>query len=114
MIKRKLKIHDWATRVSLSFFANILVDCWRIYVSSVEMIYSTIDRVAPFGRRPPSIDDDKEADLYWCKTGAPRCGISANLTHLKDENTRRKKIDLQFTRLLKRLFIKDNILLLHL
>jgi hypothetical protein len=83
MIKRKLKTHDWATRVNLSIFAIILVDCWRVYSKlsfnatnkvevqkdfyahlAAEMIDNTFDRVTPVGRSPSSIDDDEEADLY--------------------------------------------------
>jgi Transposase IS4 len=99
MIERKLKTHDWATRVNLSIFAIILVDCWRVYSKlsfnatnkvevqkdfyahlAAEMIDNTFDRVTPVGRSPSSIDDDEEADLYCRTTGAPRCGISAHLT----------------------------------
>jgi hypothetical protein len=31
MIERKLQTHDWATRVSVSIFAIILIDCWLVY-----------------------------------------------------------------------------------
>jgi hypothetical protein len=100
MIERKLKTHDWATRVNLSIFAIILVDCWRVYSKlsfnqsnkievqkdfnahlAAEIIDNYFDRVAPaLGRSPSSIDDDEDADMFCRTTGAPRCGVSAHLT----------------------------------
>jgi lantibiotic modifying enzyme len=95
MMERKLNTHDWATRVILSIFAIILVDCWQVYSKrnklevqkdfyenlASEMTDNCFDRVAPALVRSLSlIDDDKEADMYYGTTGAPKCGISAQLT----------------------------------
>jgi hypothetical protein len=100
MIEWKLKTHDWATRVNLSIFAIILVGFRCVYsklslneVNKIEVmndfyahlaeevIDNNLHRVAPaVGRRPSSIDDDNEGELFCRTTGAPICGILAHLT----------------------------------
>jgi Transposase IS4 len=110
MIERKLKTHDWSTRVNLSIFAVIIVDCWKVYNKltftsennsgevqkefyahlAAEMIDNNYDSVTTSERRNVASANDVESPVFCRRTGAPRCGLSAHLTptkrkkHLRD------------------------------
>jgi Transposase IS4 len=115
-IERKLRTHDWSTRVNHSILSMILVDCWKVYSKitlqdngncvetqkefysrlATELIDNTYDRTR-FRRRRTNMGDAEspDAEFFHPQTQQPRCGASIHLTP-----TRRKRKNRQgeFTR----------------
>jgi hypothetical protein len=101
MIERKLKTHDWSTRVNLSLFAVNVVDSWKVYSKisftaeensgesqkefyahlAAEMIDNNYDSVSTSERRITINESD--SPVLCRRTGEPRCGLSAHLTPTK-------------------------------
>ena len=106
-IERKLKTHDWSTRVNLSLLSMCFVDTWRVYsritfgdtdgeggpretqkefysLLAEELIDNTYDYIGGQRRRvatPPAGAVDNAAIDQ--RTGAPRSGTDVHLTPTK-------------------------------
>jgi hypothetical protein len=105
MLERKLKTHDWSTRVNISLLGMCIVDTWYAYSQctdttetqkefysalAVELIDNTYDTVGSGrrGRNAEPVDDLESQSNLLRNNGVPRCGIGAHVSPTKKKRKR--------------------------